>query len=222
MKELWKRLLTAAIAAASLGLAACRAAGSPEQTQTVPGATTQLHLTPTELPTGGWTRPGRVEEQPEQGTLTAAAVLRYRGTLDSFRGWLERWKDPSGLGAVQIASRQELTELLAQIGFEDLTEAAADYDDAFFADHTLLLLLQETATGSVRHAVYQSESADTLNVTVSVTAPEYATDDMAQWFLLVPLERVAVDGKNLMISLTGGLDIGENLVTGATIALEKE
>lgn len=221
MKNLWKRLLTAAIAAASLGLAACRTAGSPGQTQTTTGGVTQLPLTPTELPAGGWTRPGRVEEQPEQGTRIEASVLRYRGTLDTFRGWLERWKDPSGLGVVQITSRQELEELLAQIGFEDLTQAA-DYDDAFFADHTLLLLLQETATGSARHAVYLSESDDTLTVTVSVTAPEYATDDMAQWFLLVPLERAAADGKNLTISLTGGIDGGENLVTGSTLPLEKE
>lgn len=222
MKGTWKRVLTVLFAAASLGLGACRAADTPGPTEALPSET-QLVLTPTQLPSDSLIRPGHPVEEPGEGegTPVEAEVLRYRDQLSTFRSWLHQWEDPSGLGFVKISSRQELDDFLGQIRFEELTQAA-DFDDAFFETHLLLVLLQETGTGSVRHSVNLVEEADALTVVVHADAPEYATDDMAQWFLLVPVEKAAAEGKTLHLRLTGGVDTGENSVTGSTIPLEAQ
>ena len=222
MKGTWKRVLTVLFAAASIGLGGCRAADAPGSTEPLPSET-QLELTPTQLPSGLFIRPAHPAEEPGEGegTPVEAEVLRYRDQLSTFRSWLRQWGDPSGLGLVRISSKQELDDFLDQVSFKDLTRAA-DFDETFFEDHVLLVLLHETGSGSVRYTVSLAEEGDVLTVVVHADTPEYATDDIAQWFLLVPVEKSAIEGKELALRLTGGIDYGENAVTGSTIPLEAQ
>ena len=69
---------------------------------------------------------------------------------------------------------------------DGLREAAKGYDDAYFRDRILLLVLVEASSGSVRYTVtgLQPEK-DGLTVHIRVDAPEYGTSDMAEWHILI-------------------------------------
>lgn len=74
------------------------------------------------------------------------------------------------------------------IGFLDAIE---QYDDAFFADRDLIILVLEEGSGSIRHEVngIRPYYDNTWQLTVRRITPEVCTDDMAQWHLLIEIQK---------------------------------
>lgn len=92
--------------------------------------------------------------------------------------------------AVVIRSAQELQDYCdtnqGRWQLEGLLEAAKAYDDAYFRDRVLILVVLEANSGSVRYTVTDLLPAkDRLTVRIQVDAPEYGTSDMAQWHILI-------------------------------------
>lgn len=73
------------------------------------------------------------------------------------------------------------------IGFLD---AADKYDEAFFKDKKLVMIIIEEGSGSVRHRVTRvGNEGGSLYVSIERTAPEICTDDMAEWHIILELDR---------------------------------
>lgn len=74
------------------------------------------------------------------------------------------------------------------IGFLDAIE---QYDDAFFADRDLIILVLEEGSGSIRHEVngIRPYYDNTWQLTVRRITPEVCTDDMALWHLLIEVQK---------------------------------
>ena len=89
------------------------------------------------------------------------------------------------------------------IGFLD---ACDKYDDAYFEDHILIMVLLEEGSGSIRHKVQSVHmNADGhCYIYIDRIVPEAGTCDMAEWHILIELEtevdlediNVFVDGVN--------------------------
>ncbi len=74
------------------------------------------------------------------------------------------------------------------------------YDDAYFAEHDLLLLVLEASSGSIRHqvlAVRQVEAQWVIDLQTIV--PEVCTTDMAQWHILVEVPRGVIRPEDQII-----------------------
>ncbi len=72
---------------------------------------------------------------------------------------------------------------------------ANEYDDAFFEENALVVLFATESSGSIRHTVEDVRvEGGTLSVLVAATMPEIGTDDMADWFIVVSLEKSVVSG----------------------------
>lgn len=110
-------------------------------------------------------------------TYPKTAVITSRAALDAYiRDNRDRYD----------FSHKETVYADTTVGFED---AAAAYDDAWFADHTLVLVLTEEGSGSVRHRVDGvSFGAGTVTVFLTRLVPEVGTDDMAEWHILLALD----------------------------------
>lgn len=83
--------------------------------------------------------------------------------------------------------RKEKVYADTTIGFLD---ACDRYDEAYFAGHDLLLILLEEGSGSIRHevgALTQTEEGWTVDVIRM--EPEICTADMAQWHLMIEVEK---------------------------------
>lgn len=73
------------------------------------------------------------------------------------------------------------------IGFLD---ACDKYDDVFFEKNTLLLIVLEEGSGSIKHNVRQVFSKNGFwSVYIDTVTPEAGTCDMAQWHILVELSQ---------------------------------
>lgn len=75
------------------------------------------------------------------------------------------------------------------IGF---LNACEKYDDAYFKDRILLLILLEEGSGSIRHQVTGvtafTDGVERLAVRIDTITPEVGTCDMAEWHLFVEIE----------------------------------
>lgn len=88
------------------------------------------------------------------------------------------------------------------IGFLD---ACDRYDEAYFEDHILLMVILEEGSGSNRHEVKKVlRSKDWVTVEIDTIVPEVGTCDMAEWHILVELPREAeMREENITIFLDG-------------------
>ncbi len=93
------------------------------------------------------------------------------------------------------------------IGFAD---AIALYDDAFFAEHDLLMAILEEGSGSIRHQV--TDIKDGI-VEIEHLVPEVGTCDMAEWHLLIPIPKG--------MTPTGIRFAGSDKVVGEVITAEE-
>lgn len=89
-------------------------------------------------------------------------------------------------------------ELCFDSGYDEVLsfhDATAGYDDAFFAENTLLLVYVTANSGSLRFAVADVFcDGDAYCIHVAQTnSPECVTDDMAGWFLTVAEPDSAVE-----------------------------
>lgn len=112
----------------------------------------------------------------ETGGTPAVTVVRSRAELSGY------------IGGIQDAGRQDG---LAESG---LAEAAAGYDDAWFASHILVLALFDEPSGSIRHEV-EGVDADG-NIRIARIYSDVMMCDMASHYLLLELDR-EYDGRPL-------------------------
>lgn len=77
------------------------------------------------------------------------------------------------------------------IGFAD---AIKQYDADWFAEHDLLMAVLEEGSGSIRHEVYAiTETPEKWSIDITSIEPEVCTDDMAQWHILIPVNKDLID-----------------------------
>ena len=92
------------------------------------------------------------------------------------------------------------------IGFLD---ACDKYDDAYFEQQNLVLIILEEGSGSVRHEITdvrarrdESGTSQGWDITIDRITPEVGTDDMAQWhlFLEIQMGKVITDEDDIWIN----------------------
>ncbi len=92
---------------------------------------------------------------------------------------------PAGI-PVRIATTPSALAYLPQ-------NAAAGYDEAFFAEKELLYFTLDENSGSIRHQVTGIVTdGTTLFIDVSRTVPETGTCDMASWLVLIEVEKTPI------------------------------
>ena len=76
----------------------------------------------------------------------------------------------------------------SRIGFLD---ACDKYDEAYFEDQILVMVLLEEGSGSIRHIVDNVKlgSDGKLYISIRRDVPEVGTDDMAEWHILIEPEK---------------------------------
>ena len=85
--------------------------------------------------------------------------------------------------------------------------ACEKYDEAYFGDRVLVMVLVEAGSGSVRYQVTDvartGVNRDVLSVAINVMEPEAGTCDMAEWHILIePAEGVFVsDAEHVSVNL---------------------
>lgn len=93
------------------------------------------------------------------------------------------------------------------IGFLD---ACDKYDEAYFDDRILVMVLLEESSGSIRHKIQSiawSEQNKKLTVSIESIVPEAGTEDMAQWHILLePESTVKVDSDNDVTVILDGIN----------------
>ncbi len=81
------------------------------------------------------------------------------------------------------------------IGFLDETDK---YDEEFFKENSLIFVITENGSGSIRHNVKNVEYSQFKTViTIKNTVPEICTDDMAYWHIFVSVPKSAIIPKNI-------------------------
>lgn len=211
----------AALSAAALlfTLTACRASvpesrqdattSQPEET-TAPETTVPETTTPqTTVPET--TEPVETTESPVSDPAVADTEPQTVRVQDISQSRVEQliaqYPSPvkGGLPMLQADSAEDLEALLNSIGSDVLRDAVQGYDSAFFQEYTVLLVPRVTTTGSARHTVELVSTADSLVAEVTVTTPEIATMDMANWILVIPVPRADATGKTVFVRIADGM-----------------
>ena len=92
------------------------------------------------------------------------------------------------------------------IGFLD---ACDKYNESYFKNQVLVLVLLEEGSGSIRHEVtevelVQIDQEQDLAVNITTKVPEIGTDDMAEWHIFVePEPGVKIEESQVIINLNG-------------------
>ncbi len=105
-------------------------------------------------------------------------VIRSASELTAY---YDEYKDKYDLG------RKEKVYSDTTIGFLD---ACDKYDEAFFSEKALVLVVLEEGSGSIRHDVTGvSEVYEKLHIYIESLVPEACTDDMAEWHIIVAVNK---------------------------------
>ena len=87
------------------------------------------------------------------------------------------------------------------IGFLD---ACKMYDEKYFVDHNLVMVLVEEGSGSIRHKVTSIRwTGEHWEISIKRETPEWCTDDMALWHILIEMQmgKVITDSKDVLVVL---------------------
>lgn len=83
------------------------------------------------------------------------------------------------------------------IGFED---AIVDYDEEWFKDNNLVLILLTADSGSIRYKVNSIDiNNGKMDISFKKEVPEIGTCDMAGWHIIVETEKVSIEEINVFI-----------------------
>lgn len=121
----------------------------------------------------------RTDGNPEDAAFPAVRLIPNRAALEAY--YEENRQN-------YYLERREQVYSDTSVGFLD---ACDRYDESFFEGHYLLLVLLEEGSGSVRHQVEKVsvEPEGQINISVTSLVPEVGTCDMAQWHLILELEK---------------------------------
>jgi len=147
--------------------------------------------------------------------MNQSEIQREEWSAQYFRlSWSGR-----GMNVVTIHSVSELLEFHNELGFDysprmqteetDLFLSAEDFDDGFFAERFLTLILNDEPSGSIRHKVISvSQGNGILQINIDRHQPEMQTADMAAWVIAIDLSNdyadfdVAVIWENVPYDIT--------------------
>ena len=126
-------------------------------------------------------------------------LVRIIRSVDELNKYYEENKESYYLGHKTDPNTKE------NIGFTDVCKR---YDDQYFDDRILLIILLEEGSGSIRHKVNKVGFKNSkLIVDIERITPEIGTCDMAEWHILIEPEAgvdtvsesdvvVIIDGKS--------------------------
>lgn len=161
-------------------------------------------------------KPGKTEEKMIDEYPISVQHIRTNGynegmdypritvvrSLDELNRYYETYKDLYDLG------RKEIVYSDTTIGFLD---ACDRYDEDFFAQNDLILVLWEEGSGSVRHEIRSIElSDDHIWIIKGIRKnPEVGTCDMAEWHFIVEIEKGTVkEDDEIILELENWNSIG--------------
>jgi len=79
-------------------------------------------------------------------------------------------------------------------------DAADKYDNAFFTNHVLVLILLEEGSGSIRHEVTKVDQNEMeTDITIRRDVPYVQTEDMAEWHIFIELKSSEYNGSSINI-----------------------
>ena len=84
-------------------------------------------------------------------------------------------------------------------------EACEKYDDEFFNKKLLILVLLEEGSGSIHHEVKSVKtSGSNVEIDIEVNIPEVCTDDMAEWHIMIEVDKDSgiEKGDNIKVNLS--------------------
>ena len=112
-------------------------------------------------------------------------------TKEELEEYLNTNKKQYGLG------HKEKVYSDSTIGFED---AIAEYDEEFFKDHNIVLVLLTASSGSIRYKVTNINLIDgVMDVNFTTKSPELVTCDMAGWHVIIETEKTSIDEINVFV-----------------------
>lgn len=112
-------------------------------------------------------------------------------TKEEQEEYLNKNKKQYGLGYMEKVYSD------STIGFED---AIAEYDDEFFKNHNIVLVLLTASSGSIRYKVTNINLIDgVMDVNFIKKSPELVTCDMAGWHIIIETEKVSIDEINVFV-----------------------
>lgn len=118
--------------------------------------------------------------------------------------------------AALLSDRKEFMEYYESsrdfYSLDDFYNACHQYDENFFSKYDLLMVLVEEGSGSILHTVRALEYTDgTISVQIDRAVPEVVTDDMAQWHILIPVEK-QLQCEAVRVFLDGNLALEDTAV----------
>ena len=183
----------------SLGLAAvllagCAAAGEPTSTQPLKGAADEVTTQHTTVTTTTVEATTEYDDNTIEELAFRAQYIRTNSCSDmvSFPD-VKLIKSAEELEDYYEESREifYLDSQWYSDGNMSFSDACNGYDEAFFRDNYLLMVLLEEGSGSISHRVQQVMTASEGRISVSIDTiePECGTCDMAQWHIILELSR---------------------------------
>jgi len=108
--------------------------------------------------------------------------VRIIDSLQDLKDYYNTWHEVFDL------ERKEKMYSDTTIGFLD---ACDQYDEVFFEKNYLIFVLLEEGSGSIRHEVRSVEQTEDRKISISIdrNVPELGTADMAQWHIILELNR---------------------------------
>jgi hypothetical protein len=122
-------------------------------------------------------------------------------------GWTEAFRTENGM-FLAADSVQALMSGLSDRGIPVEKLDLSDYDDRFFAENILVVIPRTSNSGSVRYSARVEQSEAGITISTVGKMPEIGTSDMADWLVLVPLDRSLYTGP---IHVEGGTKLPSNI-----------
>lgn len=185
MMKQWRRMIAGALAV--IMFAVCFA-----------GCTPLDDTDPTKDTTQTTTRPGETEPsvtdtignmiEPTGNTILPGEAEQLR--LPGYDpGWVNRFAGEYGPFAA-VENAEELDAVVVALGRmgKDVTMPES-YNEAFFQQYRLVLIPMQSGSGSVSYDVSVGFDGELITVILNANMPEVGTADMADWLVLVALDR---------------------------------
>ncbi len=206
------RRMFALLLAVVLCFGGCVRSDTPPTTAPTTQSTTQPTTEPTTVPA---TEPSVPTTEPT--VLKPNPGLTYGETLESYQlrmpgyeeSYMRKFHNQYGPCA-RVRSTAELNAIMECLDRDgDTATALEEYDEAFFSRQDLILIPVSSNTGSARYTVevhHVEDGTMTLAVRAKPFDPNQSvTDDMADWLMLVPLDRAMYGEMTIQVESSNSL-----------------
>lgn len=186
MLKLRKETVAGSLALVMLAacISGCGSMDVPDHTTATQLETSTMGVTdPLILGTGGFT-------EPTLGIPLYCQTEQIR--LPSYdAGWINRFAGAYGSFATAENPGELEAVFDAVSGMGKNVAVPESYSENFFAQYRLVLIPMQSSSGSVTYEVLISNNGALTTISLDAQMPEVGTADMADWLVLVPLERNA-------------------------------